>query len=97
MLFFLTYRSKKLYNLALIFSLSMIKSCNHDFRRRFKFIKLNIVQRMFDELPVGIYRHTAPTWVNEKMGKKTNKLNIPESEQWPKHIPPGHEDNPQAK
>jgi hypothetical protein len=41
---------------------------------------------MFDELPVGIYRHTAPAWVNDRMGKKKNKLNIPETEMRTKNI-----------
>lgn len=55
-------------------------------QRRFKFIKLNNAQMMFDELPMGIYRHTAPQWVNDRMGKKDNKLNIPESDMRSKHV-----------
>lgn len=55
-------------------------------RRRFKFIKLNICQDMFDELPMGLYRHTAPEWINKRAGKKDNKLNIPEDQMRAKNI-----------
>lgn len=41
---------------------------------------------MFDELPMGIYRHTAPQWINKRAGKKDNKLNIPEDQMRGKNI-----------
>ena len=44
---------------------------------------------MFEELPIGIYRHTAVDWINVKTGKKGNKLNIPNDDMRKKILQPG--------
>ncbi|XP_063682181.1 uncharacterized protein LOC134817028 [Bolinopsis microptera] len=58
-------------------------------KRRFKFINVSVAQTMFEELPIGIYRHTAVDWINVKTGKKGNKLNIPNDDMRKKILQPG--------
>lgn len=35
---------------------------------------------MFDELPIGIYRHTAPNFVTSRLGKKNDPLTIKDND-----------------